>query len=174
VSDSTTPSVDPIKHAWNDVAESFSALGRSMRERYQSGADADPEAPANVDTATDRDIAGGAGSDGATARGSDPTAALREAFEQLLAAGRDFGERATGFARDEQVKTQAKNVGTTLNDALEATFDQIGKELRGFLKGQRGEVGDHEVVDTDASEPVLDTEADPASGTDDGPTSTRP
>lgn len=163
MSDSTNSAVDPIKHAWNDVAESFTALGRSMRERYQGGADADPDAPANADTATDRDVEDGAGSGAATSRGSDPTAALREAFEQLLAAGRDFGERATGFARDEHVKAQAKNVGTTLNEALEATFDQIGKELRGLFKGQRDEPGERAVVDTDTADGVLDTESDPES-----------
>ncbi len=164
MSNSTNSSADPIKHAWNDVAESFSALGRAMRERYQGDADADPGAPATVDTSTDRDVEDGAASGATTSRGSDPAAALREAFEQLLAAGRDFGERATGFARDEHVKAQAKNVGTTLNEALEATFDQIGKELRGFFKGQRDEAGEGAVVDTDTADGVLETETDPESG----------
>ena len=31
---------DPMKQAWNDVAEGFSTLGRMMKERYEAaGAD---------------------------------------------------------------------------------------------------------------------------------------
>jgi hypothetical protein len=118
---------DPMKNAWNDVADSFSKLGQTMKERYRSAGD-EPGSSAE-------------GSD-ETAGGKDPAAALREAFDQLLAAGRDFGERTTGFVRDDAVRDQFKHVASSINDALEKTLDQIGKEARGLFKPSRREDGD--------------------------------
>ena len=34
---------DPMKHAWRDVEDGFSSLGRMMRERYQGATEDDPE-----------------------------------------------------------------------------------------------------------------------------------
>lgn len=104
---------DPIKDAWSEVADSFSALGRTMKERF----DREPEP------------------DERAARGADPTAALREAFEQLIAAGRDLGDKVTGVTRDDALKGQARQVGTSINQALEATINQITGEMRAFFKG---------------------------------------
>lgn len=137
---------DPMKSAWDEVAESFSALGRAMKDRYATGAGSasTPEEQAATAAATST----GTGTDTATGtfagtedaeRGSDPTAALRDAFDQLLAAGRQFSDRAAGLVRDDEVKAQAKHVAATLNSALEATVDQIGKEVRGMFKGGRGD-----------------------------------
>jgi hypothetical protein len=140
---------DPMKNAWNDVADSFSKLGQTMKDRYRGAGEetdsfAEPEGPAE------------------TASGKDPTAALREAFDQLLAAGREFGERTTGFVRDDAVRDQFKNVATSINDALEATLDQIGKEARGFFKPSRREDGAAPAVDgtEHAAAPPGDAERD--------------
>ena len=35
-------SSDPLKQAWNDVAEGFSTLGRMMKERYQGASEDEP------------------------------------------------------------------------------------------------------------------------------------
>lgn len=125
----TNRDADPIKDAWSDVADSFSALGRTMKERFDR--DAEPDQP--------------------TARGSDPTAALREAFEQLIAAGRDLGDKFTGITRDEELKGQARNVGTSINQALEATVNQLTGEMRAFFKGSTDE---RQTVDADATDEV--------------------
>jgi hypothetical protein len=131
------------------VAESFSALGQAMKDRYTGGTGGTEASTVVADTgeatgeATGGDATGGdsaAGGDTAgSQRSGDATAALREAFDQLLAAGRQFGDRAAALVRDDEVKAQAKHVATALNSALEATVDQIGDEVRGFFKGRRSD-----------------------------------
>jgi hypothetical protein len=136
---------DPMKAAWDEVAESFSALGQAMKDRYTGGTSGTEASTAAAETGADSSEATGeatgdaAGGDAAgSQRSGDATAALREAFDQLLAAGRQFGDRAAALVRDDEVKAQAKHVATALNSALEATVDQIGDEVRGFFKGRRG------------------------------------
>jgi hypothetical protein len=107
---------DPMKQAWNDVAEGFSTLGRMMKERYHGEGGDEPGADAT---------AGGT---------PDARAALRESFDRLVAAGRELGDRAADVARDDDVKAQAKRAATSLNDALSATVDLIGEEVGGLFK----------------------------------------
>ena len=141
---------DPMTHAWQEVADSFTSLGRTMRDRYERPATPEERAAADADAGAERP------------RG-DPAAALREAFESLLAAGREFGDRATGLVRDDDVKAELKHVAASLNGALEATVDQIGQEVRGFFKGSRHD----ETIETDEhAAPAGDiTDAEPP-GTD--------
>ena len=105
---------DPMKQAWNDVAEGFSMLGRTMKERYQA---ADP----------------GEAGDAAGAGGAQDDDALRAAFEKLVAAGREFGDRAVDVARDDEVKAQAKRVAASLNDAVSATAELLGEHVDGLF-----------------------------------------
>ena len=104
---------DSMKHAWNDVADGFSALGRMMKERYQGA------------SGEERDV---------TTSTADSGAALRDAVDRLVAAGRDLGDRAADVARDDEVRAQAKRAAASLNDALSATVDLIGEEVGGFFK----------------------------------------
>ena len=106
---------DPMKQAWNDVAEGFSTLGRMMKERYQGGSGDEP---------------GAAATPGGT---SDARAALRDAVDRLVAAGRELGDRAADVARDDDVKAQAKRAAASLNEALSATVDLIGEEVGGLF-----------------------------------------
>ena len=55
---------EPMKDAWNEVAEGFAKVGRVMRDRYRCGADDAPEA-ADTGPAADTGTAG----DTATAAG---------------------------------------------------------------------------------------------------------
>jgi hypothetical protein len=110
---------DPMKDAWNDVAEGFASLGRSMKERFE-GDETAQSPPAE-----------------GTAGGQE----LREAFERLVAAGRDVGQRAVDVLRDDDVKAQARQAATALNDALSATVDLIGREVGGFFgRGDKPDV----------------------------------
>ena len=111
---------DPMKQAWNDVAESFSMLGRTMKERYQA---------ANADEAGDAAAAAGAQDDDAT---------LRAAFDKLVAAGREFGDRAVDVARDDHVKAQAKRVSASLNDAMSATVELLKEQVDGLFNRPKG------------------------------------
>ena len=119
---------DPMKQAWNDVAEGFSTLGGMMKERYQ-GASGDE---AGVD-------ASGGGE-------SDAGAALRNAFDRLVAAGRELGDRAADVARDDDVRAQAKLAAASLNDALSATVDLIGEEVGGFFRRSKGDGSSRDIT----------------------------
>jgi len=104
-----------MKQAWNDVEEQFATLGRAMKDRYRGAAEGEPD-----------DTTGG------DEQGSG--AALRLAFERLVAAAREFGDRAGDVARDDDVKAQAKQAAASLNDALSATVNVIGEHVGGLFK----------------------------------------
>jgi hypothetical protein len=127
---------DPMKQAWNDVAEGFSTLGRMMKERYHGATGEDGG-----------DAAQGGG-------GADSGAALREAFDRLVAAGRELGDRAADVARDDEVKAQAKRAAASLNDALSATVDLIGEEVGGLFGRSKRTETTPEI--TDAEPPADD------------------
>jgi hypothetical protein len=126
-----------MKSAWDEVAESFSALGRVMKERYSGGAT--PEEDAAAAAAEGRPPAG------------DPATPLREAFEHLLAAGKEFGDRTAGLVRDDDIKAEVKHVANSLSAAIEATVDQIGDEVRGFFKGPREGQANTAPIETEAT-----------------------
>ena len=111
---------DPMKHAWNDVAENFSMLGRTMKERYQAA------------------DAGEAGDAAPAAGAQDDDAALRAAFDKLVAAGREFGDRAVDVARDDHVKAQAKRVSASLNEAMSATVELLKEQVDGLFNRPKG------------------------------------
>jgi hypothetical protein len=126
---------DPMKHAWNDVADGFSALGRMMKERYQDAGEDDTGETATAGAASESD------------------AAFRQAFERVVAAGREVGDRAVDVARDDDVKAQAKRAASSLNDALSATMEFVGKEVGGFFRRTKGNGSATEIT---ASEPPAD------------------
>jgi hypothetical protein len=103
---------EPMKQRWEDVGERFEALGRVMRERHQSAETAPTAEPQG---------------------GSDERAALREAFEKIVTAAQELGERAAAIVRDPAVKEQTALVARSLNEALTASVDQIGDELGRLL-----------------------------------------
>ena len=119
---------DPMKQAWNDVADGFSTLGRMMKERYHDAGEGE-----TGETAT-------------TGEDSESGAAFRQAFERLAAAGRDVGDRAVDVARDDDVKAQAKRAGSSLNDALSATMDLLGDEVGGFFRRTKGDDSTTEIT----------------------------
>jgi hypothetical protein len=106
---------DPVKDAWSEVADGFGKLGGVMKDRYQGEASDGPPADAGVPAAGEVDQG------------------LREAFERLVAAGREVGQRAIDLVRDEEVNAQARRAAVSLNDALSATVDMIGREVEGLF-----------------------------------------
>jgi hypothetical protein len=125
-----------MKQAWGDVAEGFSTLGRLMKERYQG-------------TGDDADTAATAGA------ASDADAAFRQAFERLVAAGRELGARAADVARDDDIRAQAKKATSSLSDALSTTMNFLGEEVGGFFgrtkdNGNRTEIPTTEPLTEDA------------------------
>lgn len=117
---------DPVKDAWNEVAEGFSKLGQAMKERFRGAEQQE-------------------GTTGSSDAGAE--AGLREAFERFVSAGRDVGQRAAEVVRDADVNAQAKHAASTLNEALSATVDMIGREVGGlFGRGDEEEGSDEPTV----------------------------
>jgi hypothetical protein len=146
---------EPMKDAWNEVAEGFAKLGTVMRDRYRGGTE---------------DAAGAA--DTGTAAGIDR---LREAFERLVEAGRDVGQRSVDVLRDADVNAQAKDAARSLNDALSATVDMVGHEVgQWFSRGEStsttvasdapGPVGARSDADPDAVAARIDQQMEDAEG----------
>ena len=130
---------DPMKQAWNDVGEDFSRLGKVMKERYQGHA-------AEGAPVADR---------------ADVDAGVRGAFERLLAAGREFGDRIADVVGGDDVREQAKQTGQRLNDAMATSADLLGEQLRGVFKG----VGRHsDPVDTVAGDATVESSDVPTTG----------
>jgi hypothetical protein len=102
---------DPMKQAWSDVADGFTELGKLVKTRYK-----------------------GTGEDDAGSQQPATGAAMKDAIDRLVAAGRDLGDRAADVARDDDVKAQAKRAAASLNDALSATVDLIGAEVGALFK----------------------------------------
>jgi hypothetical protein len=124
---------DPMKQAWDGVADGFSTLGRMMKERYQ--------------------VTGESGETETVGGAPDADAAFRQAFERLVAAGRELGARAAEVARDDDIRVQAKRATSSLSDALSATMDFLGEEVGGFFRRTKG-YGDPTEIPT--SEPLAD------------------
>jgi hypothetical protein len=111
---------EPMKQSWDQVGQGFETLGRLLKDRYAAheGRPATPEGT------------------------QEERAALREAFDKLVTAAKDFGDRATDIAHDPEVKAQTKQVARALNTALSSTVDTIGDELGGLLKRTKGSQSD--------------------------------
>ncbi len=110
---------DTMKQAWDDVADGFSTLGRMMKERYQDAGD-DGEKDTVGET-------------------SDADAAFRQAFERLVAAGRELGARAADVARDDDIQAQAKRATSSLSEALSTTMNFLGDEVGGLFRRTKGD-----------------------------------
>jgi hypothetical protein len=121
---------DPMKRTWGDVGEGFEALGRLLKERYQSP---------------------GAGKPAGAEASQEERAALRDAFDKLVTAAKDFGDRTTDVVHDPAVKAQTKEVARSLNAALSATVDLIGEEVGGLFKRTKGGAAPHEPGDDPGS-----------------------
>ena len=64
--------------------------------------------------------------------------ALRESFDRFVAAGRDLGQRTVDVVRDDTVNDQAKQAASSLNEALTATAEMIGRGVDGWFGRSSG------------------------------------
>ncbi len=122
-----------MKQAWNEVAEGFASLGRKITDRYHG----EPPEPQESE-------AGG--------HEPEPAAALREAFDRLINAALDLGDRAVAVVRDDEIKTQAKRAANSLNEAIGATVDMIGDEISGLFRRPVSEPAPAPPVEATASD----------------------
>jgi hypothetical protein len=123
---------DPVRQTWAEVGDAFASLRRIMQER----------------------VTGGDGEPGDAEAGREaPDSALRSALENIVAAARQFGERANEIVTDPEVKAQTRHAVDSLTAALSATADEVGADVRGLLKRR---------------EPTTSSDADPPTnqGTD--------
>ena len=137
---------EPMKSAWSEVADGFTKLGNAMKERYRAGADA-PAGDAEPTTEAGYER-------------------LREAFERLVEAGRDVGQRSVDVLKDPDVNAQAIDAAKSLNDALSATVDMIGNEVgQWFGRGRTGsKTADDDQAARDAQAAMIDQQMEDAEG----------
>jgi hypothetical protein len=130
---------EPMKQRWDDVGKSFESLGRVLKNRYSVHPSSEaPSGQAAPDDAPSAEAA------------QEEKAALREAFDKLMTAAKDFGDRAAGVARDPEVQSQTKEVAHALSSALSATVETIGDEVNGLFKRNKGgSAGDEPTPDKD-------------------------
>jgi hypothetical protein len=102
---------DDMQQAWSEVAEQFTALGKTLKERY---------AAAGEDEAEPKD---------------DPQ--LRAALDRLVAAGRDLTDRVTEVAQDDDVKAKARETATSFDSALITTVDLIADQVSSLFNRVR-------------------------------------
>jgi hypothetical protein len=119
-----------MKHAWGDVADGFARLGGAVRQRYHAEVGDEGEQHEEHGEREPRKPP------------PQPVAAidaLRDALDGLVAAGRDVGQRALDVWRDPDVNAEAKHAAASLNEALSATVDMIGREVSSLFTGRRGQ-----------------------------------
>jgi hypothetical protein len=134
---------DPIKQAWSDVADEFSSLGRTLKDRYQAGESDEAE--------------------GAASAAEEAQHALRDVLDRLVAATRELGDRAGDVLHDDAIKGQAKHAVRSLGDALVATVDLIGEQIGGLFKPSRSDR-------PDSAATVVEVTAEPTTEPTPGPT----
>ncbi len=101
---------DDVKHGWQLLGEQMTALGALVQERLTAPEPSPADAP----------------SDGATDQ-------IKAALDHVVAATRELGERIGDVARDEDVRTTARQTMTSLDDAITATVDLIVSEVERFV-----------------------------------------
>jgi hypothetical protein len=131
-----------MNEAWTDVADGFSALGGAMKDKLRSEDDG-PEPGQELAAAGD---------------------ALRDALDRLVSAASDVGQRTVGLVRDEDVRNRVRDVATSLNDALSATVDLVGREVSALFRRPEPQpsAADHQLPARD-EEPPAHPDDEPAS-----------
>ncbi len=149
------------REAWSEVGRQFEELGRAPRGHFEKEPATEPPAAAEAGAAEAGAAqpgaaeAGGAeagaaeagaaesaspGSGGAEAGGSaaGDRAAMRDALRKLGQAAQRLGDQAGEAVRDREVRESAQRVARTFADALDATFTDLGEEIRGRVRARRG------------------------------------
>jgi hypothetical protein len=99
------------KQAWDEVTERFGTLSRRMRAHYE-----------------EETAGGGAGSGGGAGHGDGK--AVEEALRTLSEAVNKVVSTVTTTVHDPEFADEAKRAGQALANALSASFDDIGGEIR--------------------------------------------
>jgi enamine deaminase RidA (YjgF/YER057c/UK114 family) len=103
---------DDVKQSWQDLGEQMSALGSLIQERLGAPA-AEPEETGGADGTTEQ---------------------IKAALDEVVAATKQLGERIGDAARDDEVRTSAKDTMSSLDEALRSTVDLIAERIEGVVK----------------------------------------
>jgi CHASE3 domain sensor protein len=95
------------KQAWDQVGDSFTALGRLLKDRF----DRDDQGP--------------------------ETEAVEDALKSLGDAARRLGDTVSEVVRDPEFQQTAQRVALSLGTALTATFSQVSRELEDAFRPRR-------------------------------------
>ena len=118
-----TESTQQPRETWSEVGRQFEELGRALQAHF----DREREPTAEGGTRTASESAGGG-----------DQAAMRTALRRLGQAAQQLGEQAGEAVRDSVVRESAQRAARTLVDALDATFTELGADLRGRIRARPG------------------------------------
>jgi hypothetical protein len=155
------------------VADGFARLSGAVRDRYhgevEEGEGAEPSGGADHREQAEHRPP------------PEPAAAvdaLRDALDGLISAGRDVGQRALDVWRDPDVNAEARHAASSLNEALGATVDMIGREVANLFTPRREREGERrrEQVTAERADDEIEAAAggdpvDDAEPPDEGPNS---
>jgi len=134
-----------VRSAWKDAGERFAALGASLKAHYDQQRDDDAESTKKE---------------------------LNDAAKRFAGAIQDAVEALGAAAKDPTVKSDVRNVGTSLAGALSATFSEVSEDLRRMAERQQaGKAGAEPPAGTTAPPPTASTTSEPSSGTTSATTS---
>lgn len=97
------------KQAWDQVGESFTALGRLLKDRF----DREEQGP--------------------------DTEAVEDALKSLGEAARRLGDTVSDVVRDPEFQQTAQRVALSLGSALTTTFAAVSRELEDAFRPRRGD-----------------------------------
>jgi hypothetical protein len=100
------------KDAWNEFGTKLSDLGHKLKDHYEHE---------NEDKNADKEVA---------SEEDAPAAEIGERLESLGETIKDAFEALGNAIDDDAVRRDAKDAGRLLVDAMDATFTEVGDELR--------------------------------------------
>ncbi|MBI4261065.1 MAG: hypothetical protein HY658_10920 [Actinobacteria bacterium] len=123
------PKFEETRRAWDEVAERFAELGRRLREHHRRlGSEGGPAEEAAAED-------GRRGTEEAGRRTGD---AVQDVVARLDRAFTSVGETL----RDPEAKESLRLAGRKLGDAVRATFEETGAELRARFGREEGSSGE--------------------------------
>ena len=120
------------KSAWKDTGDRFTALGASLKAHYETAHDSEAEAAKQE---------------------------LGEAARRFASAVQDAVDALGAAAKDPDVKEEVRKVGTSLADALSATFAEVSEDIKRMAQGKSAGQSEPEAPESGpASPPASDAE----------------
>lgn len=134
-----------VRSAWKDAGDRFAALGASLKAHYDEQRDTEDAAAAE---STKKE--------------------LNDAAKRFAGAIQDAVDALGAAAKDPAVKSDVRNVGTSLATALSATFSEVSEDLKRMAEKGQAKAGAGDATSEPAPPSATSTTSEPGTGTSPG------